>query len=69
MEKRWRMRQRKLINFVVSNRLKDEIHNAAECEGVSMSEFLRLSIHHYIKYLEVSKAEVVVEKKQQLELF
>ena len=44
--------QKKIMNFVVTPRMKEQIRLNALREGMSMSELIKLSITHYITKLE-----------------
>jgi len=43
---------KKIMNFVVTPRMKEQIRLNALREGMSMSELIKLSITHYITKLE-----------------
>ena len=45
----------KLINFKIHERMKQDIAATAKAEGVTLTEFIKLSVHHYRCHLSNKK--------------
>ena len=51
------------LSITCSDRMKDEIKQKAEQEGLKMADFIRDSINYYMRFLDIERVE-----KRKLEL-